>query len=156
MKTSKILILAVVFVLIATSLVGCFGPSEKVFSKAGMSITLDSGFNEKENLNRVELINSFFSPETDEIRGSDGEYLLDVLDFYFKGLDLTEGELDRIFCTNFQNFVGEVPAKVVPRLAVKECRRIRLMLKIMSLIDRNLTPDYSVVNNAEAFFKKQK
>lgn len=48
MKTAKILILTVVFVLIATSLVGCFGPSEKVFSKAGMSITLDSGFNEKE------------------------------------------------------------------------------------------------------------
>ena len=48
MKTAKILILAVVFVLIATSLAGCFGPSEKVFSKAGMSITLDSGFREKE------------------------------------------------------------------------------------------------------------
>ena len=31
-------------------------------------------------------------------------YLLDVPDFVFKGLDLTEAELDHIFCKNFQNF----------------------------------------------------
>ena len=117
---------------------------------------LMSGFHWQENLNRVALINAFFSPETDEIHSSDGAYLLDVPDFVFKGLDLSRDQLEHIFCKNFQSFVGEVPARVDSRLVRKECRRIRMMLKIMGFIDKKLTPDYSVVNNAEAFFKKHK
>ena len=116
-------------------------------------LQLMTGFDETENLNRVELINSFFSPETDEIRGSDGAYLLDVPDFYFKGLDLTEEELNLIFCKNFQRFAGETPKPVNPKLVRKECRRIRLMLKIMSFIDKKLTPDTTVVKDAMAFFR---
>lgn len=119
-------------------------------------VQLMNGFHQQENLNRVELINSFFSPETDEIRGSDGAYLLDVPDFYFKGLDLTEEELNRIFCQNFQNFAGHNPKPVNPRLVVKECRRIILMLKIMGLIDRNLKPDNTVAKNAMAFFQNKR
>ena len=115
---------------------------------------LMSQFNWQENRKRVELINSFFSPETDEIRGSDGAYLLDVPDFVFKGLNLTEEELDHIFCRNFQAFAGETPAPVNPRAVVKECRRICTTLKIMGFIDKKLIPDPSVAKNAIAFFKK--
>ena len=115
---------------------------------------LMSEFHQQENRNRIELINSFFSPETDEIRGSDGAYLIDVPDFAFKGLDLTEEELDHIFCKNFQAFVGEVPAPVRPRAVIRECRRICTTLKIMGYIDKNLVADLSVAQNAIAFFKK--
>ena len=119
-------------------------------------VQMMSAFNETENAARVELINSFFSPEVDEIRGSDGAYLLDVPDFRLRGLDLTEEELDHIFCENFRSFVGQTPARVNPRLVKKECRRILLMLKIMSLIDRKMVPDPTVVKNAMAFFNKKK
>ena len=119
-------------------------------------VQMMSEFNERENAARVELINSFFSPEVDEIRGSDGAYLLDVPDFRLRGLDLTEEELNHIFCGNFRNFVGETPAKVNPRLVKKECRRILLMLKIMSMIDKTLIPDPTVAKNALAFFHKKK
>ena len=115
---------------------------------------LMTDFHWQENINRVALVNAFFSPETDEIRGSDGAYLLDVPDFYFKGLNLTEEELDLIFCKNFQRFVSPVPKPVNPRLVVKECRRIQLMLKIMSFIDKKLVPDASVAKDAIAFFHK--
>ena len=119
-------------------------------------VQMMAAFNETENAARVELINSFFSPEVDEIRGSDGAYLLDVPDFRLRGLDLTEEELDHIFCENFRSFVGQTPARVNPRLVKKECRRILLMLKIMSLIDRKMVPDPTVVKNAMAFFNKKK
>ena len=118
-------------------------------------VQLMTGFHQQENLNRVELINSFFSPETDEIRGSDGAYLLDVPDFYFRGLDLTEEELNLIFCKNFQRFVSETPKPVKPRLVIKECRRIQLMLKIMGLFDKKLVPDDSVAKDAIAFFQNK-
>ena len=114
---------------------------------------LMSGFNWQENLKRVEMINSFFSPETDEIRGSDGAYLLDVPDFVFKGLDLTEAELDHIFCKNFQAFAGQSPAPVNPRAVIKECSRILLTLKVMGLVRRDLKSDPDAAKNAMAFFK---
>lgn len=119
-------------------------------------VQLMSGFHREENLNRVALINSFFSPETDEIHQSDGAYLLDVPDFRLRGLDLTEEELDHIFCRNFQIFAGEMPRKVVPRLVIRECRNILITLKIMGFIDRKLTPDPSVAKSAIAYFKNIK
>lgn len=114
---------------------------------------LMSGFHRQENLNRVELINDFFTPETDEIHSSDGEYLLDVPDFVFKGLDLTEDELDHIFCKNFQTFAGYSPAPVQPKAVIRECRRIIMTLKIMGLIRKDLSADPSVAKKAIAFFK---
>lgn len=117
---------------------------------------LMSGFHLQENLNRVALINSFFSPETDEIHSSDGAYLLDVPDFVLKGLDLTEDELDHIFCKNFQSFAGQTPAPVQPRPVIQECRRIIITLKIMGLIDRKLSADPSAAKSAITFFKKAK
>lgn len=118
-------------------------------------VQLMSEFNWAENLRRVELINSFFSPETDEITGSDGAYLLDVPDFRIRGLDLTENELDHIFCKNFQRFAGESPAKVVPRRVVKECKRIQTTLKIMSLFDKRLQGDPTYAKSAAAFFREK-
>ena len=115
---------------------------------------LMSGFHLQENRNRVALINSFFSPETDEIHSSDGAYLLDVPDFVFKGLDLTEAELDHIFCKNFETFAGAAPAPVNIKAVIRECRRICITLKIMGLVDKKLKPDLSVAKNAMAFFKK--
>ena len=119
-------------------------------------LKLMSGFNERENQRRLEIINGFFTPDTDTIIGNDGAYLLDVPDFRMRGLDLTENELDHIFCKNFENFVSAEPSKVNPRLVKKECRRIQIMLRIMSMLRKDMTPDYSVAKGAIAFFNKNK
>ena len=118
-------------------------------------VQLMSEFSWAENLRRVELINSFFTPETDEICGSDGAYLLDVPDFRLKGVDLTEEELDHIFCKNFQRFAGEIPAKVNPKAVVRECRRIQITLKIMSMVNKGMKADPSYARRAMAFFKNK-
>lgn len=118
-------------------------------------VQLMASFNEEENLRRVELINSFFTPETDTIMGSDGVYLLDVPDFRIRGLDLTEDELDHIFCKNFQNFVSVVPAKVDPKQVVKACKQLQITLKVMSLFDKTLKGDPTYAKNAAAFFQNK-
>ena len=61
-----------------------------------------------------------------------------------------------IAISNFERYVGTVPAKVNPRLIKKECRRIMMMLKIMSFIDKGMIPDMSVAKDAVAFFNKNK
>ena len=111
------------------------------------------GFNEKENLRRIEIIESFFTPGMDTVIGSDGEYLLDVADFRLRGLELTKEELDHIFCKNFQRFVGESPAPVDPKEVRKECIRILIKLKIMGLANKGMPTDDSVAKSALAFFK---
>lgn len=118
-------------------------------------VQLMKGFDETENLRRWELVNRFFEPETDKIVGNDGVYLLDVEDFRLRGLDLTQAELDCIFWKNFRNFAGEVPRKVEPRLVVKECRRIRIILKLMELFDKSMHSDPSYAKSAAAFFKNK-
>lgn len=118
-------------------------------------VQLMKGFDETENLRRWELVNSFFDPKTDKTVGTDGVYLLDVEDFRLRGLDLTEEELEHIFGKNFQKFVSEVPRKVEPRLVVKECRRIQVVLKLMGLFDKDLQPDPSYAKSAAAFFSNQ-
>ena len=118
-------------------------------------VQLMKGFDETENLRRWELVNSFFDPETDKIVGSDGVYLLDVEDFRLRGLELTETEMNYIFCKNFQNFVSETPRKVVPALVVRECRRIQRILKLMGLFDKTLEPDLSYAKSAAAFFQNE-
>ena len=65
-----------------------------------------------------------------------------------------EDVLQKIFRDNFRTLVGGQPAPVRPRLVKKECRRIRTMLRIMSMIDRSMTPDMTAAKNAEAFFNK--
>ena len=118
-------------------------------------VQLMKSFDETENLRRWELVNSFFDPRTDKIVGNDGVYLLDVEDFRLRGLNLTQEELDHIFCKNFQNFVSEVPRKVEPRLIVTECRRIQVILKLMGLFNRNLHTDSSYAKSAAAYFKNK-
>ena len=48
MKKTRIIALVAAVLMLAGALVGCFGPTEKKFSKAGMTITLDSSFYEKD------------------------------------------------------------------------------------------------------------
>lgn len=110
-------------------------------------------FNEKENLRRLEIIDSFFTPGMDTVIGSDGEYLLDVADFRLRGLDLIQEELNHIYFRNFLDFVGETPAPVDPRQVRKECRRILIKLKIMGMVNKDMPTDGSVAKKALAFFK---
>lgn len=112
--------------------------------------------NEEECLARMELIDGLFTAGTDRIMREDGRYLINTDDFLLRGISLSEEALNKIYWQNFQRYVAPAPAKVNPRRVVKECRRIQLMLKIMSLVDKSMTPDPSVAKDAIAFFHSKR
>ena len=114
------------------------------------------GFNEEECLARMDLIDGLFDSGIHRIMREDGRYLIYTDDFVQKGFSLSEEAINKIYWKNFENYVGKMPAKVNPKLIKKECRRIVTTLKIMSFIDKNMTPDMSVAKNAIAFFNKIK
>lgn len=110
-------------------------------------------FNEKENLRRLEIIDGLFDPEMDTIIENDGEYLLDVEPFRLRGLCLSESIVNKIYGENFQRYVGAVPAKVDPKLVIKECKRIQIILKVMSLFNKQMKCDPTCAKDVAAFFK---
>ena len=110
-------------------------------------------FSEEESLARIELIDGLLTAGTDRIMKSDGRYLVNTHDFPLRGIPLSEEILEKIYRKNFLQYVG-APAPVNPKKVIKECRRICLMLKIMSFIDKNLQADNSCAKNAQAFFSK--
>ncbi len=112
-------------------------------------------FNESDSLARMELIDGLFTPETELVMKEDGRYLINTDDFVLRGISLSPEILNKIYWQNFQRYVGQVPAKVNPKRVIKECKRIQLMLKIMSFIDKGMTPDTTVAKDAIAFFKKR-
>ena len=125
----------------------------------GARCVLASGsapFDKREALARMDLIDGLFDGGTNRVMKEDGAYLINTDDFTQRGFDLSPEILSKIYGGNFRTFVGGDPAPVNPRLVKKECRRIQLMLKIMSFIDRGLTPDTSVAKDAIAFFNKKR
>lgn len=112
-------------------------------------------FHEGECLARIEMIDGLLRSDQEQVLEEDGRYLINTDPFVLKGLDLNEEILNKIYWQNFQRYVGSKPAAVAPKRIVKECRRILLMLKIMSYINRGSTPDTTVAKDAIAFFKKR-
>ena len=113
-----------------------------------------ASLDEKESLARIDLIDHLFDPATDRVMKEDGAYLINTEDFTQRGFALSPEAREKLYSGNFRRFAGGEPAAVKPRLVRKECRRIRTMLKIMSFIDKGLSPDTTVAKNAEAFFRK--
>ena len=114
------------------------------------------GFDEDECIARMDLIDGMFQSQVHRIMREDGRYLINTDDFVQKGFDISEEALNKIYWKNFQNYVGETPAKVNTKLIIKECKRIKTTLRIMSFIDKSMSPDTSVVKDAIAFFYKNK
>lgn len=113
-------------------------------------------FNEDECLARIEMIDGLLRGSEAVTLVEDGRYLINTDPFLLQGLDLSQEILDKIYWQNFQRYVGKTPAKVSPKRVIRECRRIQLMLKIMSFIDKGMTPDVSVAKDAIAFFHKKR
>jgi hypothetical protein len=55
MKKIRIFALVAALLMIMTAFTGCFAPQEKKFSKAGMTITLDSSFHEKDIVSQTAM-----------------------------------------------------------------------------------------------------
>jgi hypothetical protein len=98
-------------------------------------------FSEEENLRRPELVMKLLTPGLDEIHEPDGKYLIDVPDFRIRGLELSDAAREKILSGNFLRFIGGAPRKVDPKGVMWECRRLRMILKLMGLFTKALEPD---------------
>ena len=87
--------------------------------------------------------------------GSDGDFLIGMEDFDLYGLNLKPEITQKIFYDNFLRIVGEKPNEVNPKMVIKECKKIKTMIRIMSLIKRIPAADYSYANQVIDFFKQK-
>lgn len=123
--------------------------ARSVLGVGGKQISLE------ESRNRSMLVRSFLMGSTDVIVKADGNFLIGTEDFTLKGLSLPDSILTKIFSENFFNMVGRNPRLVSPRKVIAECRHIKLLIKIMSLIDKKVKPDYSCANQVIKYFKSK-
>lgn len=125
-------------------------------SRCVLAENAQGALNEDECIARMDLVDGLFDANTHRIMKEDGRYLINTDDFLQQGFSLSEEALNKIYWKNFQDYVAATPAKINPKLIIKECRRIMTTLKIMSFIDKSMTPDISVAKDAIAFFHKNK
>ncbi len=107
--------------------------------------------------NRSELVQTFLSKDGEFTIKSDGDFLIGMEDFQLRTLNLPSEITQKIFHDNFINLVSEKPNAVNPKLVIKECKKIKSTIKVMSLIKLIKEPNYSYANQVIDFFKnKQK
>lgn len=112
-------------------------------------------FDREENLRRPKLVMKLLEPGVDEIHEPDGKYLIDVPPFRIRGLELGDEVLEKILGGNFLRFVGGDPKPVDPKGVIFECKRLKVILKLMGLFTKALTPDPGDHIYVEKEFRKQ-
>ena len=109
----------------------------------------------EESLPRCRIVKSFLSSDAEYVVEADGNFLVGTEDFTLRGLGLPEEVQEKIFAKNFESFVGGAPKPVIPRLARKECRRVKTAVRIMSIFDKSIKPDFTVVDRVRSYFKNK-
>lgn len=118
-------------------------------------IAHESELNKAESINRSNLVRTFLTKPGHITVKSDGDFLIGMEDFDLYGLNLKREITQKIFCGNFLRIVGEKPNVVNPKRVIKECKKIKSMIRIMSLIKRIPVADYSYANQVIDFFKQK-
>lgn len=109
----------------------------------------------EESLCRCHIVQDFLSGGRDYVVKADGNFLVGTEDFTLTGLELPEQVQEKIYSSNFLRFVGGSPKPIIPRLARKECRRVKISIRIMSLFDKSIKPDFTCVNRVMQYFRKK-
>jgi len=110
--------------------------------------------NEKECFDRVEIVRSFLEKEKVEVK-ADGNFLIGFNDFTLNGLKLPKEILDKIYYDNFRIFTGNTK-KINKRLVMKEAKRLKKTIFMMSLFDKHIKRNYIYLNNTIKYFKNKK
>ncbi|MHA1522149.1 MAG: amidohydrolase family protein [Promethearchaeota archaeon] len=116
----------------------------------------ESLINKTESINRSNIIREFLTKQGKFIIKSDGDFLIGMEDFELHALNLKPKITRNIFYSNFLRIVSEKPREVNPKLVIKECKRIKTMIRVMSLLKRIPDADYTYPNQVIDFFKTQK
>ena len=117
-------------------------------------ITGSGALDRDECLRRAQLVQAFLLEKEDIPVYADGNFLIGTEDFTLRALGLDSDAAAKIFEKNFLAFTACEPRPVMPKLVLKECRRLKTVLKFMSLFDREADkkPDMTAV---EDYFKSK-
>lgn len=110
--------------------------------------------NKKECLDRVEIVRGFLSKENLHVV-ADGNFLVGMEDFDLKGINLDNKILEKIYSKNFINFVGPI-SPINYHLVIKECKRLKFVITMMSLFDKQVEKDFTFLNKAIIYFKNKR
>ena len=111
--------------------------------------------NTLECTHRAELAQAYLT-ETEPVPvKADGNFLVGEEDFALMGLGLSDEAAQKVLAGNFRRVAGQMPRKVVPKEVLKYLRTQRILIRVMSMIDRTVKPDMTFVNEIAAFFKNK-
>jgi len=118
-------------------------------------IAHESEINRTESLNRSDIVRTFLTKEGQFTIKADGNFLIGTEDFQLDALNLRPDITQKIFCDNFLRIVGEKPNEVNPKMVIKECKRIKKMIRIMTMIKRIEVANYSYADQVIDFVKQK-
>ena len=112
--------------------------------------------NTVECAHRAQLAQAYLTESEPIPVKADGDFLVGSEDFALMGLGLSPEAAQKVLADNFRKFVSEKPAPVVPKQVLKYLRTQKILIRVMSMIDRSVKPDMTCVNEIAAFFRKQR
>lgn len=118
------------------------------------AVLSNTKLNQIENLERVDCVRSFL--ENDEfVIHADNNFFFSEKDLNLNGISLDENILNKIYYSNFINYVGSI--KIINnKKVIKEARKLKKKIFVMSLFNKNVKRDYCHLNDAIKYFKKNK
>ena len=118
-------------------------------------IAHESEINRTESLNRSDIVRTFLTKEGQFTIKADGNFLIGTEDFQLDALNLRPEITQKIFYENFIRITGEKPKEINPKMVIKECKRIKSLIRVMSLLKLIPVADYSYANQVIDFFKQK-
>jgi predicted TIM-barrel fold metal-dependent hydrolase len=118
-------------------------------------VSKEFNLDKAENSNRSNLIRNFLSNQGQFTVRSDDNYLIGMEDIQLHALDLPPEITQKIYYDNFMRIVGGKPTEVNPKLVIKECKRIKTIMKIMTFMKKLPVADYTYPNQVIDFFKQK-
>lgn len=114
----------------------------------------EAPLNDAENAQRVAVCRGFLMGDRPFTVAVDNNFLMGEGQLHLQGMGLARDIQQKILHDNFVRLVGGPPQPVQKRLVLKECHRLRIMLKVMTYIEKDFVPDYTTVDYATAFFRE--
>ena len=118
-------------------------------------IAHESEINKTESLNRSDIVRTFLTKGGQFTIKADGNFLIGTEDFQLNALNLRPEITQKIFYENFIKITSEKPKKVNPKMVIKECKRIKKMIRIMTMIKKLEVANYSYADQVIDFFKQK-
>ena len=106
-------------------------------------------------MNRSDIVRTFLTKEGQFTIKADGNFLIGTEDFQLDALNLRPEITQKIFYENFIRITGEKPKEINPKMVIKECKRIKSLIRVMSLLKLIPVADYSYANQVIDFFKQK-